>query len=138
MQCGLGQAYQDVYLDLRKMQCYVGVHRCKLAINLELELSLVVTLYSLTSKQIACHIPNAQLHPPPQIPEHTDSTERIDSNRTCSARHTTAMVLKVQRPRYTWHLFVLITSALPLRFAWPRRRRRLCGGGIAPFQPWHC
>ena len=45
--------YQDIYLDSRplrnEMLCPITVHRCKLAIDLESELSVAVALYSQTS-----------------------------------------------------------------------------------------
>jgi len=45
MEYGLGhQVYQDIYLDLCEMRCYIAVNRHKLVIDLEPELFVEVTL----------------------------------------------------------------------------------------------
>jgi len=43
------------------MRCYVAVHRCKLAINVESELSVEVALYSVASNRMAHRIFNAEI-----------------------------------------------------------------------------
>ena len=53
--------YKDIHLSLYEMQCYATKHRCELAINLESELSMGVTLYPLASNQMAHHISNARV-----------------------------------------------------------------------------
>ena len=39
---GNGTRVQDIYLDLYEMWCYIAVHRRKLAIDLESELSVAI------------------------------------------------------------------------------------------------
>ena len=62
---GHGTRVQDIYLDLRvyEMRCYIAVHRRKLAIDLESELSvaLAIALYSLAPNRMAHRISNAQI-----------------------------------------------------------------------------
>jgi len=59
--------------------------------------------------RVSSSAPLSQVHPSPQVPEHADSTDRIDSTRTWRLmRSTTAVIPKVERPRHTQlHLIFL-------------------------------
>jgi len=59
--------------------------------------------------RVSSSAPLSQMHPSPQVPEHADSTDRIDSTRTWRLmRSTTAVIPKVERPRHTQlHLIFL-------------------------------
>jgi len=68
---------------------------------------------------------SSHLHPPPQVREHTDGIERIDSTRTLLTNSTATVIPKVERPGHTqWDLFHFARLG--------RRRRRVCAGCAPP------
>ena len=80
--------------------------------------------------------PLSHLHPPPKVPEHTDSIERIDSTRTgrLTSRTTGIREAKIETPGHTQlhlfhhhHLLLLIFLRIA-RLRNRRRRRGLCTG----------